>query len=87
MNLDDIGWAHYASQITFQTAPENTRGRIALVHRDRFLVWTEAGETTATLSGHLRHTDSSQPCCRRLGHATREKRDLRSAPAPHSTLP
>jgi ribosome biogenesis GTPase len=62
MNLDDIGWAHYAFQTTILTAPETTQGRIALVHRDRFLVWTEAGETTATLSGHLRHTDSSQPC-------------------------
>lgn len=61
MNLDDIGWAHYASQTT-QAPPQPNCGRIALVHRNQFIVWTEDGETTATLSGHLRHTDSSQPC-------------------------
>jgi ribosome biogenesis GTPase len=62
MNLDDIGWAHYASQTTLQTVPENTQGRIALVHRNQYVVWTTAGETTATLSGHLRHTGSDSPC-------------------------
>lgn len=61
MNLDDIGWAHYASRTT-QAAHEHRRGRIALVHRNQFVVWTEDGETTATLSGHLRHAGSAQPC-------------------------
>ena len=62
MKLSDIGWAHYAPQTTILTAPENTQGRIALVHRNQYVVWTAAGEITATLSGHLRHTDSTQPC-------------------------
>lgn len=58
MNLLDIGWAHYAPG----TAPEQNCGRIALVHRDRFLVWTASGAISATLSGHLRHIDSGLPC-------------------------
>jgi ribosome biogenesis GTPase len=62
MNLDDIGWAHYASRTSIQTRPDDNQGRIALVHRNQFIVWTSTGEVTATLSGHLRHMDSSQPC-------------------------
>jgi ribosome biogenesis GTPase / thiamine phosphate phosphatase len=62
MNLDDIGWAHYASQTTLEATPEYNQGRIALVHRNQYIVWTAAGEVTASLSGHLRHIDSSQPC-------------------------
>jgi ribosome biogenesis GTPase len=61
MDLQDLGWAHYAPQSTIQTAPENNHGRVALVHRNQYIVWTAAGEITATLSGHLRHIDSSQP--------------------------
>jgi ribosome biogenesis GTPase len=57
MNLIDIGWAHYAPQST----PDPNIGRIATAHRDHFLVWTVAGETTATLSGHLRHQQSGPP--------------------------
>ncbi len=62
MNLDDTGWAHYASRTTNQTIPDHNHGRIALVHRNQYVVWTAAGEITATLSGHLRHIDSTQPC-------------------------
>jgi ribosome biogenesis GTPase / thiamine phosphate phosphatase len=62
MNLDDIGWAHYASQTTLEATPEYNQGRIALVHRNQYIVWTAAGEVTASLSGHLRHIHSSQPC-------------------------
>jgi len=58
MNLIDIGWAHYAPQATC----DPNCGRVALVYRDRFLVWNAAGEVTATLSGHLRHLDSGPPC-------------------------
>ncbi|HEX4581316.1 MAG TPA: ribosome small subunit-dependent GTPase A [Acidobacteriaceae bacterium] len=58
MNFEDIGWAHYASQ----TAPDSSCGRVALAHRDQFIVWTSTGEVTATISGHLRHIDSDPPC-------------------------
>jgi ribosome biogenesis GTPase / thiamine phosphate phosphatase len=58
MNLFDIGWAHYAPA----TTPDRNCGRIALVHREQFLVWTAAGEITATISGHLRHQQSGPPC-------------------------
>jgi ribosome biogenesis GTPase len=57
MHLIDIGWAHYAPD----TAPDGNCGRIATAHRDRFLVWTSAGEITATISGHLRHQQSGPP--------------------------
>jgi ribosome biogenesis GTPase len=72
MNLEDIGWARYASQTT--PDPSDGRvtsacgrvpspcGRVALVHRDHFIVWTTQGEVTATISGHLRHMDSDPPC-------------------------
>jgi ribosome biogenesis GTPase len=58
MSLMDAGWARYAPE----TTPDNLTGRVALVHRDRFVVWTEDGEVTATASGHLRHSDEDQPC-------------------------
>jgi ribosome biogenesis GTPase len=58
MNLIDIGWAHYAPE---QAPPPNC-GRVALVYRNRFLIWTAAGEVTATLSGQLRHLASGPPC-------------------------
>ncbi len=58
MNFSDIGWAHYAPQ----TAPNPSCGRVALAHRDHFIVWTATGEVTATISGHLRHMESDLPC-------------------------
>ena len=58
MSLMDAGWARYAPE----TTPDNLTGRVALVHRDRFVVWTDDGEVTATASGHLRHRDEDQPC-------------------------
>ena len=58
MSLMDAGWARYAPE----TTPDNLTGRVALVHRDRFVVWTDDGEVTATASGHLRHSDEEQPC-------------------------
>jgi ribosome biogenesis GTPase / thiamine phosphate phosphatase len=57
MNLIDIGWAHYAPE----TTPDTNCGRIALAHRDQFLIWTATGEVTATISGHLRHQQSGPP--------------------------
>ena len=64
-NLLETDWAHYASQTP--SDPSYSRvasacGRVALVHRDHFIVWTTHGEVTATISGHLRHMDSDPPC-------------------------
>jgi len=58
MDFEDIGWAHYAPQ----TVPDPACGRVALGHREHFIVWTADGEVTATVSGHLRHLDQDQPC-------------------------
>jgi ribosome biogenesis GTPase len=69
MNLEEIGWARYALQTTAQTSPDpscgqvaSSSGRVALVHRNHFIVWTADGEVTATISGHLRHLESDPPC-------------------------
>jgi ribosome biogenesis GTPase / thiamine phosphate phosphatase len=64
-NFEEIGWAHYAPQSTHDSSlgrVASARGRVALVHRDQFIVWTANGEITATISGHLRHMDSDPPC-------------------------
>jgi ribosome biogenesis GTPase len=58
MDFEAIGWAHYAPQ----SAPALGCGRVALVHRDQYIVWTADGEVTATISGHLRHLDLDLPC-------------------------
>jgi ribosome biogenesis GTPase len=58
MNFEEAGWAHYAPH----TAPDPACGRVALVHRDHYIVWTTTGEVTATISGHLRHIDYDPPC-------------------------
>jgi ribosome biogenesis GTPase len=58
MNFQEMGWTHYASQ----TTPDAACARVALVHRDQYIVWTTTGEVTATISGHLRHLDLDPPC-------------------------
>lgn len=58
MNFEEIGWAHYAPQ----TTPDPACARVALVHRDQYIVWTLTGEVTASISGHLRHLDLDPPC-------------------------
>ena len=58
MSFEETGWAHYAPQ----TTPDPATGRVALVHRDHYIVWTTSGEVTATISGHLRHLDHDPPC-------------------------
>lgn len=58
MDFHDIGWARYAPQ----TIPDPACARVAMVHREHFIVWTPDGEVTATVSGHLRHLDQDPPC-------------------------
>jgi ribosome biogenesis GTPase / thiamine phosphate phosphatase len=57
MDLDSLGWARYSPA----TKPDNSYGRVALVERDRFLVWTAEGEVSATLSGQLRRQPEHAP--------------------------
>jgi len=60
MSLKSAGWARYTPETEIDNL--NLVGRVALVRRDRFVVWTETGEVTATVSGHLRHSEEDQPC-------------------------
>src|ERR1700722_5577273 len=65
MNLLETDWAHYGAQTAADPSygrGASAYGRVALVHRDHFIVWTTHGEVTATISGHLRHMDSDPPC-------------------------
>jgi ribosome biogenesis GTPase len=57
MDFESIGWAHYAPR----SAPAPGCGRVALVHRDHYIVWTADGEVTASISGHLRYLDQDPP--------------------------
>jgi ribosome biogenesis GTPase / thiamine phosphate phosphatase len=58
MQLKYLGWDD-----TFpQPSQAGLLGRIAQAQREHFLVWTEVGELSASLSGHLRHNDSLWPC-------------------------
>lgn len=57
MHLDSLGWARYSPA----AEPDNSCGRVALVERDRFLVWTADGEVLATLSGQLRRQSEYAP--------------------------
>ncbi len=57
MDLSLFGWnVNFASQY-----PTDWVGRIALASRERFTVWTERGETEATVSGNLRHNSKTWP--------------------------
>ena len=43
-------------------AKENVCGRVALAHREHYVIWTECGEVEATLSGRLRASQQGLPC-------------------------
>ncbi|MCU1314055.1 MAG: ribosome small subunit-dependent GTPase [Acidobacteriaceae bacterium] len=57
MDLHSLGWARYSPA----SEPESSYGRVALVRRDRLLVWTADGEVVATLSGALRRHHELTP--------------------------
>ena len=57
MNLEQIGWNSFFANQNRSGVP----GRVALARREHFVVWTEAGEVQATISGHLRHNESDWP--------------------------
>jgi ribosome biogenesis GTPase / thiamine phosphate phosphatase len=50
VNLDQLGWCAYFER----QRPRGASGRVAAAGRERFLVWTEAGEVEAEVSGALR---------------------------------
>jgi ribosome biogenesis GTPase / thiamine phosphate phosphatase len=56
--LEQIGWNEFFSK----QHVSGVRGRVASSNRDHFLVWTEAGEIEARVSGRLRHTSPDWPC-------------------------
>jgi ribosome biogenesis GTPase len=54
--LEDFGWDEGWAAVWAAAADGELRAaRVAAVHREAFVVWTEEGERTAELSGHLRH--------------------------------
>lgn len=57
MNMDSLGWARYSPG----APPDHSDGRVALVQRDRFLVWTADGEVAATVSGAIRQHREAAP--------------------------
>ena len=60
MFLQDLGWTRFfESQLA--TAPPGTPGRVASANHGRFLVWTEAGEVDASVSGVLRKSGALWP--------------------------
>jgi ribosome biogenesis GTPase / thiamine phosphate phosphatase len=57
MFLYQLGWNDFfARQLT-----SGLPGRVASSNREHFLVWTEAGEIEAAISGRLRHVSSDWP--------------------------
>ncbi|MCX6610921.1 MAG: GTPase RsgA [Acidobacteria bacterium] len=55
MNLISIGWRDsFAQQLL--SFPDCIAGRVALTHRERYVVWTEDGEIEASPSGRMRQT-------------------------------
>src|SRR5262249_47970808 len=56
--LQQIGWNEYFSKQHLSGIP----GRVASSNREHFLVWTEAGELEARVSGRLRHSSPDWPC-------------------------
>jgi ribosome biogenesis GTPase len=60
MFLQNLGWtSFFESQLA--TAPSGTPGRVASANHGRFLVWTEAGEVDASVSGVLRKSGALWP--------------------------
>src|SRR3954451_5376684 len=58
MDLNEIGWASSSPAHSCNSGD----GRVALDNREHFVVWTDQGEIEATISGHLRHSQSDFPC-------------------------
>lgn len=55
MNLNSLGWSNFfAATFAPYNAQGRVPGRVTIAHRDRYQVYTEYGEVTATVSGTFR---------------------------------
>lgn len=61
MTLEELGWNEFFAQHTDKLATDHTVGRVALEHKSSYVLYTEAGELTATISGKLRHQTAARP--------------------------
>jgi len=62
MYLEEFGWnSHFEREFARVCEAGMEPGRVALADRERFLLWTEASETEATVSGRLRHLSEHWP--------------------------
>lgn len=62
MSLEKFGWnPYFNSEFLRLSAPATEPARIAAVDRDRFVVWTQTGESEAIVSGRLRHASEDWP--------------------------
>jgi len=62
MSLEKFGWDSYFENEWSRVLDTHLEpARVALADRERFLVWTVAGETEATVSGRLRHEATDWP--------------------------
>src|SRR5579864_6378521 len=57
VKLEMLGWTGFFSSQPYLGVP----GRVASAIRERFVVWTEAGEIDAAISGRLRQSASAWP--------------------------
>lgn len=56
LNLKDYGWSNsFASDFAALSIPHTSPARVALDHRELYVLYTEQGDRTATLSGRFRH--------------------------------
>lgn len=61
MNLDSLGWNDFfASSFASYRLQGFTVGRIAIAHRNTYVLYSEAGELAAEITGKMRHR-ASQP--------------------------
>jgi ribosome biogenesis GTPase len=62
MSLERFGWnSHFEGEFTRVSESGSEPARVALADRERFVVWREAGESEATVSGGLRHRSENWP--------------------------
>lgn len=60
MDLQQIGWNNFFADQCRDTS--YLPGRVAVVRRGHFILWTEDGELSLPADGRLRHTDCDWPC-------------------------
>jgi ribosome biogenesis GTPase len=62
MSLEQFGWnSHFENEFARLREPGVAPARVALVDRERFVVWNESGESEVSVSGRLRHDSGIWP--------------------------